>query len=160
MKSVYIETTVVGNIAGRFHSNPQIASRQTVTRNWWSTALDRYDIFASGLVIDECSAGDPTAATERLLILDGLPLIESSDDAEILAKALIDGYGVPASEPRDAAHISIAATNGIDFLATWNFKHILNPSTTRIIESICRDCGFEPPSLCTPEQLLETYDDS
>ena len=160
MKSVYIETTVVGNIAGRIHSNPLIASRQTVTRTWWSTALERYAIFASELVIDECNAGDPIAAAERLLVLDGISLIQSSPDAESLVDALIDGHAVPASEPRDAAHIAIAAINGIEFLASWNFKHILNPSTTRMIESICRDCGFEPPSLCTPEQLLEAYDDS
>ncbi|MEM9943799.1 MAG: hypothetical protein AAF939_19715 [Planctomycetota bacterium] len=111
MNSVYIETTVVGNIAGRIHSNPLIASRQTVTRNWWSTALDRYDIFASELVIDECNAGDPTAAAERMLVLDGIPLIQSSADAESLVDALID-HAVPASEPRDASHIAIAATNG------------------------------------------------
>ena len=160
MNSVYIETTVVGNVAGRVRSNPIIASRQMVTRNWWATATVRYDIFASQLVIDECSAGDPTAAAERLVVLDGLQLIQSSPDAESLVDALIDGHGVPASEPRDASHIAIAATNGIEFLASWNFKHILNPSTMRRIESICRDCGFEPPSLCTPEQLLETYDDS
>ncbi|MEZ6100292.1 MAG: type II toxin-antitoxin system VapC family toxin [Pirellulaceae bacterium] len=160
MKSVYIETTVVGNIAGRIHSDPLIASRQTITRNWWSTALDRYDIFASELVIDECNDGDPTAAAERLLVLDGIRLIQSSTEAESLVEALIDGHAVPASEPRDASHIAIAATNGIEFLVSWNFKHILNPSTTRMIESICRDCGFEPPSLCTPEQLLEAYDDS
>jgi hypothetical protein len=160
MKSVYIETTVIGNIAGRTHTNPLMAARQSVTRNWWASALDRYEVFASELVIDECNGGDPTAAAERLLVLDGIDLIQSSSDAETLVEALIDGHAVPASEPRDATHIAIAATNGIDFLASWNFKHIINPSTTRMIEAICRDCGFEPPSLCTPEQLLETYNDS
>ena len=160
MKSVYIETTVVGNIAGRTHTNPLMAARQSITRNWWGTALSRYEVFASELVISECNGGDPTAAAERILVLEGVPLIQSSPDAETLVKALIDGHAVPASEPRDAAHIAIAATNGIDFLASWNFKHIINPSTTRMIESICRDCGFEPPLLCTPEQLLETYNDS
>ena len=111
-------------------------------------------------MIDECSAGDSTAAEERLAILTGLRLLASSPDAESLVDALIAGYAVPATEPRDAVHIAIAATNGIEFLVSWNFKHILNPSTTRKIEAICRDCGFEPPTLCTPEQLLETYDDS
>ena len=61
---------------------------------------------------------------------------------------------------RDAAHIAIATVNGVDFLATWNFKHILNPSTQHLIETICRDAGYEPATICTPEQLLEAYDDS
>lgn len=160
MRSVYIETTVVGNIAGRVYSDPLVASRQTITRNWWASALDRYSVFASELVIEECSAGDSTAASERLQVLEGIPLIQSSPDAESLVEALIAGHAVPPTEPRDASHIAIAATNGMEFLVSWNFKHILNPTTVRKIEAVCRKCGFEPPSLCTPEQLLEAYDGS
>ncbi len=37
MESVYLETTVIGNIAGRLHPDPLVAVRQMVTRNWWAT---------------------------------------------------------------------------------------------------------------------------
>jgi hypothetical protein len=67
---------------------------------------------------------------------------------------------VPKTEPRDAAHIALAAVHGIDFLVTWNFKHILNPHTQHLIDAIIRDAGFIPPTICTPEQLLEASDDS
>ena len=159
MQTVYLETTVIGNIAGRLHPDPVIAARQTVTRRWWDTAPTRYRLFVSELVIDECSGGDPTAAAERLATFDEVPLLEAPAEAKTLADQLIDGNGVPASEPRDAAHIAIATINGIDFLATWNFKHILNPETQHLIEAICRDAGFEPSTICTPEQLLESFDD-
>ncbi|QDS88500.1 hypothetical protein EC9_26910 [Rosistilla ulvae] len=92
--------------------------------------------------------------------MDGLPLLESPDTAKSLAAALLAGHAVPQSEPRDATHIAIAAVNGIDFLATWNFKHILNPSTQHLIDGICRDAGYEPATICTPEQMLEAFDDS
>ena len=160
MKTVYLETTVIGNVAGRLHPDPVVSARQIVTRDWWSTASDRYELFASALVIDECSAGDSNAATERLAILRDIPLIGSSLGAENLVDALLDGHAVPQSEPRDATHIAIATTNGIDYLASWNFKHILNPATIRLIESVCRDAGFDPPMLVTPQQLLEAFDDS
>ncbi len=160
MKSVYLETTVIGNITGRMHPDPVIAARQITTRNWWSSALDRYELFASALVIDECSGGDSEAAAERLTILDGIPLLGSSPEAESLVDALLDGNAVPKSEPRDATHIAIATTNGIDYLASWNFKHILNPATIRQIESVCRNSGFDPPMLVTPQQLFESFDDS
>ena len=100
--------------------------------------MDHYDIFASELVVDECNAGDPTAAAERLLVLNGIRLIQSSSATESLVVALIDGHAVPGSELRDATHIAIAATNGIEFLASWNFKHILNPSTTRKLVRLSR----------------------
>ncbi len=160
MPTVYLETTVIGNIAGRIHPDALVAARQQVTRRWWATAKGRYELFASELVIDECSSGDADAAAERISELDGIALLEAPPEAQSLADLLIDRNAVPGSEPRDAAHIGIAAVNGIDFLATWNFKHILNPVTQHLIEAVCRDAGFEPPTICTPEQLLEAYSDS
>jgi hypothetical protein len=160
MATVYLETTVVGNVAGRLHPDALISARQQVTRRWWATAKSRYELFASDLVIEECSSGDTDAAAERVRELDGIALLEAPPEAQSLADLLIARNAVPKSEPRDAAHIGIAAVNGIDFLATWNFKHILNPVTQHLIEAVCRDAGFEPPTICTPEQLLETYDDS
>ena len=160
MQSVYLETTVVGNIAGRVHPDPVVAARQIVTRRWWDTAAARYELFASELVIDECNGGDPTAAAERLAVIDAVPLLEAPSEAKTLADALLNGHAVPKSEPRDATHIAIATVNGIDLLSTWNFKHILNPATQHLIDAICRDSGYEPATICTPEQLLEAYDDS
>ena len=160
MQSVYLETTVIGNIAGRVHPDLSMAARQSVTRRWWDTASKRYELFISALVIDECGGGDPTAAAERLAVIDGIPLLEGSDGSKSLADLLLDGHAVPQSEPRDATHIAIAAVNGVELLATWNFKHILNPATQHLVDSICRDAGYEPATICTPEQLLEAFDDS
>ena len=160
MDIVYIETTVVGNIAGRMHPNPDVASRQRMTRDWWTTATIRYRIVTSRLTLDECGDGDPSAASERLVILQDIPLLDASDEAERLAELLIDCKAVPASEPRDALHIATAAANGVQFIATWNFKHILNPHLQAQIAGTCRDAGFIPPVICTPEQLKVTEDDS
>jgi hypothetical protein len=160
MDIVYIETTVVGNIAGRIHPNPDIASRQRITREWWTTATLRYRIVTSRVTLDECGDGDPSAASERLEILQDIPLLNESDEAETLAELLIDRKAVPVSEPRDALHIAIAAANGVQFIATWNFKHILNPHLQAQIAGTCRDAGFIPPVICTPEQLKVTEDDS
>lgn len=104
--------------------------------------------------------GDPIAATERLDVLQGVPILNESDDAELLAELLIARKAVPASEPRDALHIAIAAANGVHFIATWNFKHILNPHLQAQIAGTCREAGFVPPVICTPEQLKATEDDS
>ena len=44
----------------------------------------------------------------------------------------------------DAAHIAIAVTNGVDFLVTWNFRHIANATMRVRIEQVCRQAGYEP----------------
>jgi predicted nucleic acid-binding protein len=160
MESVYLETTVIGHIAGRLHPDPVVFARQTTTRRWWETAAVRYRLLASNLVIAECSAGDIEASNERLALLADVALLEIDNETDELATALLANHAVPLTEPRDATHIAVAAVNGIEYLATWNFKHIMNPATQHLIDAVCRHSGYEPPTICTPEQLLESYDDS
>ena len=160
MDTAYIETTVVGNVAGRLHPDPLIASRQTVTRKWWATAGQVYRLLVSELVIDECGAGDPSAAQERFDEIEGLPRLDITDDARDLANALTASGAVPASEPQDALHIAISAVHGVRYLVTWNFKHIANATLRGRIESVCRDNGFEPPIICTPEEIAGDEDDT
>lgn len=158
MESVDLETTVIGTIASRNHPDPVMLARQLSTRQWWNDGSTRFDLKISDLVISECSAGDPTAVAERLQILAGIDVLAPTDDAEMLAEALLLGKAVPTTEPRDAAHIALAAAHGLTYLVMWKLKHIFNPHTQRMSESICRDAGFVPATICTPEQLWESYD--
>jgi predicted nucleic acid-binding protein len=160
MSTVYIETTIVGHIAGRVHPDPFVADRQQVTRDWWRDHAPAYDVFISQLVIEECSEGDPLAAAERLEVVKDLDLLQSTDEVDDLADALIAEKAVPASEPRDAFHIAIAVVNGVNYLLTWNYKHIANATLRSRIEQVCRDAGFEPPIICTPDELVGTDDGS
>jgi predicted nucleic acid-binding protein len=97
---------------------------------------------------------------ERLDAIKALDLLDGTDETDALAAALIAENAVPATEPRDAFHIAIAATNGVKYLLTWNFKHIANASLRTKIETVCRDSGFEPPIICTPEELLGNSNDT
>lgn len=160
MDAVYIETTIVGHIAGRMHPDPYVASRQQVTRDWWRDEAPNYEVFMSQLVLDECSDGDPSAVAERLEVVKDLDLLESSVEVDNLADSLIAGKAVPSSETRDAFHIAIAAVNGVKYLLTWNYKHIANATLRGRIEKICRNAGFEPPIICTPDELMRADDGS
>ena len=158
MDTVCIETTVVGHLAGRLHPDPAIAARQRVTRDWWRDEARNFEVTISQVVLDECGAGDPSAAAERLEVVDGIDLLESSGEVDALADALIRGKAIPPSEPRDAFHIAIAAVHGVKYLLTWNFKHIANATLRSRIENICRDAGFVPPTICTPDELAGADD--
>lgn len=159
MDLIYVETTVVGNVAGRVHSNPDVASRQRATRSWWGSAAARYELAISQLVVDECSDGDPTAAQERLDVLRGLTILDITDEARALARTLTAEGAVPQSEPRDALHIAVSAVQRVQYLVTWNFKHIANATMRTKIEQVCRDAGFSPPIICSPPEIPEDEDD-
>ncbi|WP_182865273.1 hypothetical protein [Stieleria mannarensis] len=95
METVYLETTVVGTIASRNHPDPIMLARQLSTRRWWSDASMRFDLKISDLVIAQCSAGDPTAASERLAVVAGIDVVTPREDAESLAEALMLGKAFP-----------------------------------------------------------------
>src|SRR5437868_6533553 len=100
MESVYVETTVIGHLAGRLHPDPAVATRQKTTRDWWPKACAEYRILISQFVVDECSDGDPAAARERLDILDEFELLDFNPNVEALADKLIAAHAIPPSEPR------------------------------------------------------------
>ena len=160
MDTLYIETTIIGHLAGRLLADPIVLSRQQLTRDWWKNHAAQYHLYISQLVVDECSAGDGSAAQERLAFITNLEMLDGTTATDLLANALIAANAIPATEPRDAFHIAIAATNGVKYLLTWNFKHIANATLRKRIEGVCRDSGFEPPTICTPDELLGISDDT
>lgn len=159
MDIIYVETTVIGNVAGRIHAHPDISSRQRATRLWWKSASVRFSLAVSQLVIDECSDGDPVAAKERLDVLKNLLLLTISDESRGLARELISAGAIPASEPRDALHVAVAAVQRVQYLVTWNFKHIANATLRSKIERVIMRAGFSPPIICSPPEIPEDSDD-
>jgi predicted nucleic acid-binding protein len=114
-----------------------------------------FDLYVSQMVVQEASAGDPTAARERLQVLEETPLLELSEEAVTIAEKLIQNGALPPHAVEDALHIAVAALNGMDYLLTWNFKHLANATMRYRIEQECRQTGYAPPIICTPQELLE-----
>ena len=156
---VYIETTVISYLTARPARDVVIAGHQQSTRDWWATASERFELVISELVREEAGAGDPDAVRARLTLLASLALLDATAEAQELAERLVSTSAVPEAAMRDAAHIAIAAANGIEYLVTWNFRHIANAVPRPQIESVCRQAGFESPVICTPEELMENIDD-
>jgi hypothetical protein len=156
--TVYIETSIIGYLAMRMSRDLLTAAKQQVTHDWWDKHRGMYELLISQYVVEECLHGDPTAAQERQAYLLGLPVVELSSKVKALADALLADVPLPRKATVDAFHISVAAVNGIEYLLTWNCKHIANPALRPRIERICRELGYEPPAICTPQELLEIND--
>jgi predicted nucleic acid-binding protein len=152
---VYIETTVISYLAARPSHDLIIAAHQQVTQDWWEEHAPHFDLYISQQVLQEVAAGDAQAAERRLQTLEGLPLLEIRAEALILARALVAEGVVPPRAAEDALHIAVAAIHGMDYMATWNCKHIANAVTRNAVIEVCRSLGYEPPVICTLEELME-----
>ena len=152
---VYLETTIPSYLTAWPSRQAVMAGHQQTTKEWWDTQREDFELFASQFVIDEASLGDPDAARRRLEALANVPLLDISKEVYSLANGLVRRVPLPAKAAADSLHIAIATVNGMDYLLTWNCTHIANATLRGRIEMICRDCGYEPPVICTPEELLK-----
>lgn len=150
---VFIETTIPSYLTARPSRDLVRAGDQQTTRDWWARR-DEYELFISELVLLECRGGDPTAAADRLAVLEGVPILDPHPDVDSLVKALVRAVPLPPKATSDAFHIAMSAVHGLDYLLTWNCTHIANAVLRPRIEVACRALGFEPPVICTPKELL------
>lgn len=153
--AVYVETSVVSYATSRLSTNLRAAGRQSVARRWFETCAQNYRLFASLLVSREAAGGDSQAAAERLKLIHGIPLLEITDSASKLASSLVQQHALPQKAVEDALHVSIAAVHGMDYLLTWNCRHIANARMRLSIARVCREHGYESPVICTPEELSD-----
>ena len=152
---VYGETSVSGYLTAPPAWDVVTLGNQLATRAWWLDAPRRFDLVVSELVLEEVAAGDPTAARDRLAAITSLPVLEFDNESVELGNHLIQSHAIPAGAEQDAGHVAIAAVNEVDYLATWNLRHIANPRLIPLIDKSCRDRGYAPAVICTPSQLEE-----
>jgi predicted nucleic acid-binding protein len=153
--AVYLETSVIGYATSRPSRDLVVAGHQQVTREWFAVRAHAYELFISQLVATEAAGGDAEAADERAAFLQGIPRLAITDAAGELAAMLVASGAVPRKAGEDALHIAAAAVHGVDYLLTWNCKHIANATMRQAIERLCRQAGYEPPVICTPEELMD-----
>ena len=152
--SAYIETTVVSYLVAEPTKDLIHAAHQQVTRDWWATR-SRFDLFASAVVVAEARRGNAAMAARRVEALHGIPNLTAGPRAGALVRSILRSGALPPGARVDAAHVAIAAINGVDFLLTWNLRHLANAAIRGKIDEACRRGGFVPPIICTPEELME-----
>lgn len=154
MAKIYIETSIVSYLTARPSNNLITAAWQKETIDWWETQRRRFTLYISQVVIEEAERGDSSAASRRLEALAGLVILPLNDEVIELSKTLIKDGGVPKKALDDALHIAISAVHNVDFLLTWNCRHIDNAEMKPRIREICLEHGFQCPEIATPIELM------
>ena len=154
MDTLYLETSIVSYATAWPSQNVQIAAIQEQARGWWQFERPKFELVTSQLTLDEASDGDQTAAADRLKLLDGLPLIPISKDAEDLANRILAGHMMPQKAAADALHVALAALAGVNYLLTLNCKHIANAHELPRVYRLLASEGLNGLLICTPAEFL------
>lgn len=153
-ETVYIETSLIGYLTARTSNNLILMASVEATREWWDTRRTQFELYISQTVLDEVGRGDAEMASRRIEILSDLPLLEVNEAAQDLATQFLSKSNLPNKAADDALHIAIATIYGLDYLLTWNCKHIANAQIQKKLVQISLDAGYELPTICTPYELM------
>ncbi len=154
MESVYLETTFISYLVARPSRDLLVAAHQQATHDWWTNRRSEFECCVSQVVIDEASAGDPAEVQKRLAIIGSLPALDVTETVELLTRAIMAAGILPPHAFPDAAHVAVAAVHAVDYLLTWNCKHLANAQIARRIAVVCENLGHRMPIICTPEELM------
>lgn len=152
---LYLETTIPSYLVARPSRDLRLAADQETTQQWWESERHDYDLFISQSVVFEVRRGDANFAATRLDRLGGIPLLPRTPEASTLITHLLTSGIIPSVAEVDAVHIGLAAAHGMNFLLTWNCRHINNHHIRARIERACAAFGLVCPDICTPAELMK-----
>ena len=154
MDTVYIETSIVSYLRQKPSSQVVAAARQLLTHQWWNDERSKYQLVVSQFVIDEATVGDASLAAERLESLDGIPLLTLEPTIADIADEIMSRAILPETARTDALHIAMLAHHRIQYLLTWNCRHIANARVLPRIHGVFNDLSIPIPVICTPEEMV------
>ncbi|MEG5136652.1 MULTISPECIES: type II toxin-antitoxin system VapC family toxin [unclassified Microcoleus] len=153
-ETIYIETSILGYLTARSTKNLILAANIEVTKDWWEYRRSAFTLYVSQAVLNEVAQGDAEIAVQRMELLRGVPLLELDRAVQDLAAQFLARSNLPPKADIDAIHIAAATVHGLDYLLTWNCKHIANAQIQGKLAEISFDFGYQLPILCTPYELL------
>lgn len=152
--SLYLETTIPSYLAARPSRDLIVAAHQQITHDWWLQERDNFALFISEAVLDEINSGDSDASTRRQSFVENLFILTLTDEVASLAEEYQNQLKLPLNAQLDALHLAYAVIYEIDYLLTWNCKHIANGVIIQRLQTINITSNRHTPIIVTPEELF------
>ena len=113
------------------------------------------------LVISATTVAELDKAPERVQkILRDLPLphvelIEFSEEIAFLRDEYLNAGILDASHKADAEHIASASVADVDFVVSWNFKHIVHYEKITGFQAVNLLKGYKAIRIYSPKEVVE-----
>jgi hypothetical protein len=158
MPRVYLDTSLISAGVGD-RDDPASIYRRRTTLEWWKTQAPRHELFVSGEVLAELSHRNYPHRQAALIWASEAKVLSLTDEVVGFASILVRERLMPLPIAGDAIHVAAAAVHSIDYLLSWNVRHLANPNKLAHLQTICLRHGLTAPWIVTPDLLWETSDD-
>jgi hypothetical protein len=153
--TVYLETTIISYLTAKPSRDLIVAAHQQITADWWENVRLEVESFVSPFVIQEVARGDKAFAQKRLAAIADIPVLALNEEVRELASKYFAAIEVPEKAKIDAFHLAIACWYGMDYVLSWNCRHIASGRVQKILRDVNARLSVHTPILCTPEELME-----
>jgi hypothetical protein len=154
VESVYVETSVISYLAADASRDMIVAAHQAIGWEWWQTAATKHVLYVSQAVLTEIQVGDDQQIERRLELIKGLPVLTYPSDVIQLVDYYDEKLGLTGAARVDVPHFAFAVAYELNFLVTWNCKHIANAAVLRRLKSLNDAVRKKTPIVGTPDILL------
>lgn len=157
MDKVYLETSIISYLVSKPSKDVIVLSHKLLTEEWWEKSSNNYDLYISEPTIYEISKGDKKYSDKRLELIKNIKVLDAEEGIKDLIRIYMKHYKLSKKFELDITHIAYSVYYGMDYLLTWNCKHIANAHFRVQISNFNRDNGFNIPEICTPEELSHKW---
>jgi hypothetical protein len=155
MATVYLETSFVSACITE-RGDPASLYRRQASLEWWNGPRLRHVLFVSAEVLSELSHPSFMLGAKALELIREIPILPITEQVRTVARTLVSERVMPGPIAGDAVHVAVAIVNELDYVRTWNVRHLANPNKLDHLREVCRRIGVVAPALLTPEMLWET----
>lgn len=150
-KTIYLDSTI---FSFYYDERPDFAYHRTTTVKWWTEQRMFYNLYTSLFVLREVEQPIYPNWEKVTALAQGLPLLEFEPEIKGIIKVYLENRIMPKDDAGDAAHLAIASYYGLDYLLTWNCKHLANANKFEAIRHINLKIGLLTPAIVTPDLLF------
>jgi predicted nucleic acid-binding protein len=155
---IYLDTSIIN-----FYFAEDAPEKMAVTRKFFDEELasGNYETYISLLVLDELEETKDQALRDKLVALANQYITEVfplTDEVNAIAAKFVEEGIVPEKYKDDGLHLALALTNNIDYIVSWNFKHIVKLKTKRAVKAFSIKEGYKEIEITTPQEVVENED--
>lgn len=147
--TVYLETSVISVLFDK-----RVPEMQHLTQVFFEH-IEEFDAYVSEVVLAEVAKTRDEKLRDRLLTLcASFSILPIDEESRLLANEYMKYKAIPEDYPEDALHIAIATVNGIDYLLSWNFEHLVKIKTRKIVSMVNVSLSYPPLEIVTPAEMI------